>query len=157
MKPYSEEKDSLHQIAQHAGKSFKFRKELRTLILQKLASDPEGKDLEEICELLNISEGKVDGTAEKEESIHDMGQWIGEYLDDNGYNPHVNPILIKQMVMTAFPTVSKDKEITPQNLEESLLRIGSIMSHYVTIADKQKSRYSLPGILQLQPAQNFYT
>ena len=93
---------------------------------------------------------------QQEEAQHDLGQWIGEYLADNGYNPHTNPVLIKQMILTAFPTITREKEVTPENIEESLLRQSSIMGNYVSITDRQKLRYSLPGILKSQPAQNFY-
>jgi hypothetical protein len=109
-----------------------------------------------MCELLNISQGKVADTAEKQEVLNDLGQWIGEYLDDNGYYPTVNPILMKQMVLTAFPSITREKEFTPDNLEEILLRQSSIMGNYLAVADKQKRNYSIQRILSTQPSQICY-
>lgn len=157
VKPYSDEKDALHEIARNAAATFKFRKDMRDRVLKKIAADPGGEEFEQLCELINVSLGKLADTEGKQEAQDDLGKWVGEYLDDNGYSPHVNPVLIKQMVMTAFPSITRDKEFTPENIEEALVRQSSIMGHYMVVADKQRTRYSLRGILSTQPSQIAYT
>lgn len=160
IKPYSEEKDSLCELAKEAGATFRFRRDMRDRVLSEVAKAPgdgeKQEKLEEFCSLVNLARGKLAEKEEVEEAQRDMGQWIGEYLADNGYNPHVNPMLVKQMVLTAFPTITKEKEVTPSNIEDILLRDGRVMSSYIGVQDSQKSRYSLTGILSTQAGQNFY-
>lgn len=158
VKPYEEDKDSLPELAQHAGETFRFRRDMRDRILQKMAEGKEDTEkVEEFCELINLAQGKLADTEGKKEAEQDMGQWIADYLSDNGYQPHTNPVLIKQMVLTAFPSITRERELTPDNIEEVLVKSGRVMQSYLTVSDRQKARYSLAGILKSQPAQNFYT
>ena len=69
------------------------------------------------------------------EAKRDLGQWIGDYLDANGYGPHINSTLVKQMILSAFPSISTDEEYTPENIEGALVRSRQVMNEYAGMGE----------------------
>jgi len=136
VKPYDEEKDHLNDISAGASETFKFRMDLHDRVLAGLSEAGEGHDpeqlvfsKEELVGILNTMRGDDQAVIDKASS--DLGQWFGSYLADNGYNPHVTSVLVKQMFMASFPPLMREKELNEENVEEYLLRSRRVMSRYV--------------------------
>ena len=130
VKTYSDDKESLDELRENARENFKFRTELMDRVLCEL-SDPNSEvNNEELCKFLNnAARGDPDVI---DEHTRDVGQWISDYLRDSGYQPHVNSVLLKQMVMSAFPTVNTAGEMyTPETIEDSLIRSRHVMGKYL--------------------------
>mmetsp|Transcript_62803 Transcript_62803/g.185464 ORF Transcript_62803/g.185464 Transcript_62803/m.185464 type:complete len:510 (-) Transcript_62803:200-1729(-) len=151
--PYEEDKERVDEIAKRAQENFTFRRGLQDQVLAEIADPNREMDVEELCKLLNTAL-RCDKTVVKE-TTDDLGKWIGEYLLDNGYHPHIQSVLVKQMVMTAFPSITKDKEYTPENIEEALTRRRAIMNEYLQIQERQK--YSRSAILGTGYRPQFYS
>ena len=131
---YEEEKDKLEQLLASARAHYEFKHRIHDAALAEL-SDPESSvDKQEICDLLNKAmKGDPDVMAER---TTELGQWIGDYLQDNGYAPHVNSILIKQMILTAMPPIQRG-DYTPENIEPALLRSRYVLGKYANHEEKR--------------------
>ena len=93
MRKYEDEKDNLQSLHEHAIPMYRFRRELFDRILGELGDKDSNVDVDELCELLETAtEGDQDVINER---TADVGQWIGDYLRDNGYNPHITSLLLK--------------------------------------------------------------
>lgn len=129
VKPYTEDKGSGLQTL-HGDAEELFLQRMATIDRVLLALyDPEPeKSPEELCQLLNSS---MDCDEEiMTEAIIDLGKWFGDYLHDAGYNPHHSSAMIKQMVLTALPPISFEREYTPENLQLALLRGRHVFARY---------------------------
>jgi len=149
VRPYGEEKETLGKLAKDASATFEFRRELADRILAGLASgkdDPENLEFskEELVQFLNtVSRGDNQDQELIHQATTDLGVWMGDYLEDNGYSPHTASVLMKQMFMTAFPRLTDDgPELTEENLEEYLIRNRRVMNSYA----EHKKKTSLLGI-----------
>lgn len=142
VRSYEAEKDSLRELAQYARENFEFRKDMGERIL--CAIDEGKEDAVNLCELINIAHGRMHDSEAKKEAQRDLGEWISDYLEGNGYHPYVNSILIKQMVLTAFPSITTEKEITPDNIETAVVRFMAIILDGLTV---RKDPFSLTKIL----------
>ena len=135
VKPYDEEKDNLGDIARGAADTFKFRMDINDRALAGLSKpDKDSGNLifnkQELVKLINISKGNDQPLINQTSS--DLGQWMGDYLADNGYSPHTTSMFIKQMFMSSFPPLLKDtNEITEENVEQWLVKSRQLMSRYV--------------------------
>jgi hypothetical protein len=141
VKRYDEEKDQLNLLREVAVKNFRFRMDLQDRVLACLAKqehDPDNLILvftkDKLVGLLNILMQTDQEVMDK--ATNDLGLWMGQYLSDNGYNPHTSSVLAKQMFMTAFPPLTRDKKVTEDNVEEWLHRSRIVMSHYVEAAER---------------------
>lgn len=65
----------------------------------------------------------------------EMGEWIGDYMLDNGYHPGEASILFKHIVRKAFPTVTKHGVVTPDNMEARLLAIMRLLNNLIQVED----------------------
>lgn len=131
VKPYAEDKESFKKLAKHAGDNIRFKRDMSGRVLGEIADDTDGTKREKFAELISLANGREAETEGKEEARDDLGHWIGEYLVGNGYNPHMNPILIKQMVLTAFPPIAMVEECTPGSVEERALKWRQNLNRYV--------------------------
>ena len=145
VKSYEEDKDSLPELMSHAAEMFKFKMEMHDRILSELHDPKSDKDAAEFCGFLNTA---LYGNEEiVQEHTDDLGRWIGAYLKDKGYNPHMQSMLIKQMVLSAFPPVKEEQEYTAENLEEYLVKNRRVMNQYVELQDKRKRNYTWSSVL----------
>ena len=104
--------------------------------------DPErAEDVDNFVSMLNAAHYNSDAESIKT-AKDDVGQWIADYLAENGYNPHVNGVLIKQMILTVFPTVCDEREFTPENVRQRLLMGNQIMDEYMSVQEKRKYSWS---------------
>jgi len=153
VRPYEEDKDALGELMAHAEENFLTRTENQNLVLAKLANPDEETDLQEFCDMLN--EAMKGEPEEINEANSDLGQWVGEYLADNGYNPHLNSLIIKQMVLSAFPSITREKEFTPETIRANLLRSNQVMNEYLALEERKK--YTRTKMLSSGAIGRFYS
>lgn len=139
VKPYSEDKaNGLRDLHSNAENIFLQRMLTSDRVLVALYDQNPEKSPEELCKMLNASlEGDEDI---KNEAVGDLGKWIGDYLQDAGYNPHTNSAVIKQMILTAMPAITFDKEFTPENLKLALLRARHVFGRYAQSSRKVQEK-----------------
>jgi len=153
VRPYAEDKEALPDLYRHAEEAFRFRRALQDRVLNAIADPENAMTADQVCEFLNETLGGDPQV--KEEATRDLGAWVGDYLKGNGYNPHVHSIMIKLMVMKAFPSITQDEVVTPENVERVLLRSRRVMNQYLELEELRHT--SLPVILSGAGAQNFYS
>jgi hypothetical protein len=129
VRSYAEDKEKgLYEIQSQAGEAFEQRLAILDRVLMALQDPEKERTTEEVCSMLNAA---VYGHTESmNEATNDLGQWVGDYLQDAGYNPHTTSTLVKQMIMTALPPISYDKKYTPDNLEHAILRGRHVYKKY---------------------------
>jgi len=157
VKPFAEDKDKLDELRANALDNYRFRHALQDQTLAELTA-PNGRfSAEELCDLLNTA--IVDGDPEAvAKSTADVGQWIGDYMQANGYFPHMNSLLIKQMVMSTFPSINTEGKVTPENIEETLIQSRYILGKYRDHEEKKYGKYNLfQGVLGKGQRPQFFT
>ena len=154
VRPYEEDKEDLGELYDRATETMEFRKKLLDRALADLGSKNSEKSIEEICEVLNSA--KVADEESLNESLNSTGRWISDYLMANGYEPQVSTLLIKSMVLSAFPPIRSDPTYTPENLEESLVRSRQVMNLYLDIHRNDK-RLSMASTFAGISAHRFYS
>ena len=156
--PYEEDKKSLKELARHAKDSVKFQRDLHAKILREIAKDEEGCRKEELCDLINFANGRVEGTEGKEKARDDLGHWIGQYFEGNGYSPHDNSLLLKQMMLNAFPTIVQDGvEYRPDNIEERTLKWRYLMNKHLAMSNERELRYSMARVMQQHSSGGYFS
>ena len=150
IKTYEEEKDHLDLLAKGAGETFKFRLDLYDRVisgLSEMEDDPEhlvfSKD--ELIDVLNSMKGVNRGV--EEEASRELGQWFGEYLADNGYTPHTASVLMKQLFISSFPPLTRDRDFTEDNVMDYLLRSRKVLATHV----EQENKNNTTNTLALHP------
>eukprot|EP00536_Pseudo-nitzschia_multiseries_P004817 jgi/Psemu1/189075/e_gw1.84.76.1 len=157
VKPYAEDKDKLDELRANALDNYRFRHALQDQALAELTA-PDGRfHAEELCDLLNTA--LADGDSEAiNKSTADVGNWIGDYLQANGYFPHMNSLIIKQMVMSTFPSINTEGKATPENIEETLIKSRYVLGKYRDFEEKKNAKYGLfRGILGKGHRPQFFT
>mmetsp|Transcript_1212 Transcript_1212/g.2317 ORF Transcript_1212/g.2317 Transcript_1212/m.2317 type:complete len:705 (-) Transcript_1212:1035-3149(-) len=155
VKPYDEEKDHLDDISKEAAKNFQFRLELYNRVLAGLESadhDPENLvfDKDELVQMLNTLKGNDQSLVDQSSS--ELGEWMGQYLKDNGYSPHTTSILMKQMFMSSFPPLMRDDEFTEENVKEYLLNSKKVLSRYAEQETKASVTKTLASSMAMHPS-----
>ncbi len=153
VRPYSEEKDHLDSLADQVCAVAKFREEMFDRILHGIASNKSNPDnfeynVEEVCKIMNSVRGNDEELMAQSSS--DLGAWMGEYLADNGYDPHTASVLLKQMFMIAFPSISREQEFTPENIESRLVKAKRVMAKYVR--ESAEKPFTVTSVLGNGPA-----
>lgn len=157
VKSYEEDKENgFDELSGYAELYFDHRMMLLDRMLVAISDSSDADKAKEICDLLNTSlYGDAPSTKEASDNL---GQWIGKYLLDAGYNPHTNPNVIKQMILTALPPVTFDKKFTPDNLEPTLLRARHIAKKYGdTNREIKRSQWSFADALGKGGTAVFYS
>lgn len=137
---YEEDKEDLALIFKDGEATFRHRSDVFDRILTEMANPDREKDVIELCDMMNAARGGDEDLAAAANT--DLGQWIADYLADNGYHPHINSLMIKQMILSAFPSVTCEKEYTPENLGDVLLRSIQVMNEYLQLQEKRKYSWS---------------
>ena len=143
VRSYEEDKEALDELRQNARATFEFGKRWNDQVLARLA-DPDYQDkIEDICNLMNQSrEADPEDIAE---SHRLLGQWFADYIRDAGYNAQINPTVLKQMILVAFPTINPDGKLTPDNVEQVYLITRRVLNTYLDV--KKSDKYSLRNLL----------
>ena len=75
---------------------------------------------------------------------HEMGEWFTDYMVNNGYHPGEAATLMKHMIMTSFPPLTKGGgKVSPENIEGRLLRIVKLCNHFMDMEDSLGDTYSV--------------
>lgn len=155
VRAYAEDKENnLGELSREASAAFKFRRDVADRILASLASGKQDSDglkfsREELVQFANTMRGDDQDQIIIDQATSDLGTWVGEYLADNGYSPHTTSVLMKQMLMIAFPPLINGPEVTEENVEEYLIRQRRLMDGYV----EQKKKTALLGNLSMYPGE----
>jgi len=153
VKPYSEDKEDLDTLNSHAEETFLARADIQNRILAEIAKPDRDKDIQEFCDMVNYAAA---GDPEVVKETNDqLGQWVADYLADNGYNPHLNSLVIKQMILSAFPSITQERQLTPDNITDVLLRSNQVMNEY--LAYEKKRKYSWSNTMTIGPQGRFYS
>jgi hypothetical protein len=140
VKPYEDEKEDMAALLSHAEETFRFRANLQNRILAEIANPDREMELQELCDMVN--DAKKGDPEMIKETNSDLGQWVADYLADNGYSPHLNSVVMKQMVLSAFPSITREKEYTPDNITPALLLSNQVMHEYLAHQEKKKYTWS---------------
>lgn len=151
VRSYTEDKENINldKFVTEASETFEFRRDLADRILVGLASgkrDPDNLDFSkaEFAQFLNtVQRGNNQDQDVINTAANDLGIWMGEYLEDNGYSPHTLSLLMKQMFVIAFPPLNDGPEVTEENVEEYLIRQRRLMNSYA----EHRKKTSLLGTL----------
>lgn len=125
VRPYSEDKPDLKTMQEQGQTDFEYQQIRQYYYLAHQATDSGRK---EIVSHFNKS---MPSQRIQDEVAKDMGEWFADYTQDSGYfldGGHA--MLMKQMIMIAFPPLNKDGEITEENLEATTLRMAKLMNDY---------------------------
>ena len=136
VKTYEEDKEALDDLRKHAHEGFLARREINDELLNKLHSPEMQSQLPELCGKFNLS---LQGDAQAvDETYQALGQWFADYLRDNGYHAQTRPLVVKQLILSAFPTITEGDELTPENLEEALINERGLANHYLDLGATSK-------------------
>uniref|UniRef100_A0A6T7JU88 Major facilitator superfamily (MFS) profile domain-containing protein n=1 Tax=Attheya septentrionalis TaxID=420275 RepID=A0A6T7JU88_9STRA len=125
----------LEKLRQNAKSDFKHllrRKELFVGDLNK------GEARAAVCERINAAMNRLDEN-DITEANQELGVWFTDYLKDNGYRDvHMSATATKQMIMSAFPSITQEKEFTPENVEATLLDSQRVYRKFVCLEDQEE-------------------
>ena len=111
--------------------------------------------LTHILRKVNESLSMVDET--EVDNVHkQLGEWFAHYIKDSGYYAHVSPVLVKQMILAAFPVLTPDKQFTADNLEQFLVNEERVHAQYMRVGTTKPGGHSLRSILGDGVSKNFY-
>ena len=110
-------------------------------MLAELSAPNDGFSAQELSDLLNTDWRSSRDSEAANAATADVGRWVSDYMKDNGYFPHANSLLIKQMIMSAFPPITTDNEITPENIEDTLIRSRYVLGKYRDLEEKKYGKY----------------
>eukprot|EP00934_Nitzschia_sp_Nitz4_P007181 Nitzschia sp. Nitz4//scaffold25_size161228//149956//152292//NITZ4_002456-RA/size161228-augustus-gene-0.120-mRNA-1//1//CDS//3329544664//7171//frame0 len=153
VKPYEEEKEGIRSLRHKAGPVIEARTRVTDRILMALNDPSQEQSPEELCDLINKTAFQDPHVID--EASKDLGNWIGDYLADAGYAPHLHSTSIKQMILMALPPISFEKELNPENLEMAMIRTRQVLGHYVDTSSS-KSRLTFAGTLGNGHTPTFY-
>jgi len=136
IKSYEDDKEFLTLLSNQARQNFEYRVKMLDGVLAAIGSESEEKnETKKFCRALN--KGNKAPEEQLKAATNDIGKWIGDYLMDVGYNPHVLSFELKQMVMSSFPPITMEKEFTPENLETVLVQQRQVFNDYLEMSDKK--------------------
>lgn len=120
-RPYEENKGNLDELKRHAKEDFNFIKFRLYEYLNQL--DTQGEPFVRAMESSLPSQEVIDKQAE------DLGLWFGEYLKDTGYLfDGGHPVIMKQLIMKAFPMVRHEEEHTVESTEKMCLAFLKVLN-----------------------------
>ena len=123
---YKEDKDRLDELKENAVADFAF---FRARTSQFLADLDQPEMIESLVEKFNHA---IPSEQVQEKNSTDMGRWFGEYMKDNGYFlDGGDPIVLKEMIMRAFPSVNADGEMTEENAKKMMLAYIATFNNFL--------------------------
>lgn len=145
VKPYNEDKDSLDELHKYAHAGFLARRDLNDELLSRLQEEEMQSQLPELCAKFNTS---LQGDSETvDETYKALGSWFADYLRANGYHAQTQPLTIKHLVLAAFPSLSDGEDITPENIEQTLINERRLANRYLDLDSGRRSQYALTKLL----------
>ena len=124
---FEEDKPILQDIKNYAQEDFAFFKsDIAAFIGSADMSDTETRH--QIAE--KVKKARI-GDEERALFSKGMGSWFADYLVSAGYRVEESPMLFKQMMMSAFPVISKEQDVTAENVEQILLNLTKVVDGYL--------------------------
>mmetsp|Transcript_46454 Transcript_46454/g.129429 ORF Transcript_46454/g.129429 Transcript_46454/m.129429 type:complete len:728 (+) Transcript_46454:189-2372(+) len=133
---YADDAPKLWKMRQQAAADFRWIKADMTKWLAKMR-DPAVRD--EMVKGINESRATPEQQAE---SRRELGEWFTDYLAANGWWADDNPMVMKELIMSAFPHVS-DPEITADTIESTIVKSLRVMNRNIDLAEDQDPFTSL--------------
>jgi hypothetical protein len=124
---FEEDKPILQDIKNYAQEDFAFFK-------SNIAEFIGSADMSDMEARLKIAEKvKKARISEEERELFSkgMGSWFADYLVSAGYRVEESPMIFKQMMMRAFPVISKEQDVTADNVEQQLLNFAKVVDGYL--------------------------
>ena len=156
VKPYTEDKaDKMQDLRKNAIEAFRQRRDILDMCLTALSDPNNTKTTEEFCQLMNSS---IESSHDQVQvATKDLGQWIGDYLQDTGYNPHTQSAILKLMILAAFPPINTDEKYTPDNLESALVKSRRVFNQYVELTERKERNWGFRDALGKGSSVVFYS
>jgi hypothetical protein len=124
---FEEDKPILHDIKKNAQEDFAFFKsDIAALLGSADMNDTETR--RQITERVN--DARI-SDKERELFSKEMGSWFADYLVGAGYRVEETPTMFKQMIMSAFPVINKEQDVTAENVEQVLLNFAKVVDGYL--------------------------
>lgn len=122
------DKPMLAELYKQAQEDFKFVKHNTDVALSEQLDTPEKREA-----LLKHFNEVRPSPEQREKTLQDLGNWFTDYLKDCGYSVDESPLMYKQMLMKAFPTINKDGEnaLAEDNIEEVMLAKARVVNGYI--------------------------
>lgn len=137
---YEKDKPKLGMLRKYARDSYEAFSKSNYEHLAHIATHRE--DIKEITDMLAKS---TQADQDEVDQVYDeLGKWFTDHLRANGYQPQYSAILMKQMILSAFPTLTTE-EISSDNLEQTLVNIQALNNQFLRLEDDNK--YSLSNVL----------
>lgn len=129
---YANEKDRLELLQRQAKSDFLYYKQETTKWIAELADRAARVNM---LAMFEVSRPKPE---EVKESFDEFGQWFADYLKDSGYAVDVatNPMVMKQMIMSAFPRIIDGSEYTVDNMQPAMLKSLKAMNKLIVLQDE---------------------
>lgn len=144
---YNPDEDTMsHTTREYALNDYLFYKKQAVGYLCDAMED-EGR--RELCVALN-NENENAGQDEKDARRVEMGEWIAEYLEDNGYAAEVPPSLTKYLIMRSFPPLNKTSAMyTEANCQERLAGKLKFLNNFSDLQDEARSHRDSASAIKL--------
>ena len=157
IRTYEEDKNlGLDGLKGSATEVFERRMEIDDRILTAISDgEKHNHTVDEFCDMLNA--GLYSDPQTMESAKNEIGQWVGDYLQDVGYNPHTASVVLKQLVLTAFPPIKMEEEFTPENLETALVNQRRVYGTYLDLHEKEEQEHWSLGTTLATAPPVFYS
>jgi hypothetical protein len=124
---FEEDKPILQEIKNYAQEDFSFFKsDIASFLGSADMSDMEAR--RQIAE--KVKKARINDE-ERELFSKGMGSWFADYLVSAGYRVEESQMMFKQMIMSAFPVISKEQDVTAENVEQIVLNFAKVVDGYL--------------------------
>lgn len=142
---YDDDKDRLYDIRKHAQEDFtamskRMEEAVGTVNKVGLGSDA----LNDVCNQLTVS---LKLAQDREDELNkELGCWFTDHLKQSGYFPHLSAPIMKQMILSTFPVITRDTEINKDNILEVILNAQRMYNQFSKL-EYEVTYYDLTKIL----------
>lgn len=147
---YADDKARLTELRGLAKEEFQYECNRNYNILSEIAEQRGSPELHGTLEnaLGQVNESlAMVGDERVDEVYSKLGQWFADHVRESGYYAHVNQVLMKQMILAAFPPLLTDEKLTPENVEQFLANKQQVYARYTKFAEVEDESYSLKRLL----------
>jgi hypothetical protein len=132
---FEEDEPMLHDIKKNAQEDYAFYKSRVTAFV----GSADMSDMETCRQIAEKVKKILISDEELELLSKGMGSWFTDYLVSAGYRVEESPMMYKQMIMSAFPVINKEQEVTAENVEQVLLNYTKVTDGYFLEDSKEAS------------------
>jgi hypothetical protein len=133
---FEEDKPLLHDVRKNALEDYAFCKSRVTAFVGGSADMGDMETCRQVAE--KVKQIRI-SDEELELLSKGMGSWFADYLVSAGYRLEESPMMYKQMMMSAFPVINKEQDVTAENVEQVLLNYAKVTDGYFLEDSKEAS------------------